>query len=133
MKRFVLFFTVVVMLCSGVVLLYFALSPEQDNGFWESGDPYMLFDARDYSGEILINGEMTAFRILQDGDFFDMYGVRSSGKIDRDNHLMSGYMRFYGEKLQILSDDGKFVCTLHKTERRGEGVSEAAVPLISVW
>ena len=133
MKRFVLFFTVVVMLCSGVVLLYFALSPEQDNGFWESGDPYMRFDARDYSGEILINGEMTAFRILQDGDFFDMYGVRSSGKIDRDNHLMSGYMRFYGEKLQILSDDGKFVCTLHKTERRGEGVSEADVPLISVW
>lgn len=133
MKRFALFFTVIVMLCSGVVLLYFALCPEKDDGLWQGSDPYMLFDAKDYTGEISLNGEPTAYKLVRDGDFFDMYGVRSGGRIDRDNQLMSGYMRFYGEKLQILSDDGKFSCTLYKIERSENSVLEASVPLISAW
>lgn len=117
MKRFVFLIIIVIIFAIGAGALYFLLVPEKDNSVWESESPYMTFNASDYHGEIILNnGIVEQYSMERDGDFFYMYGLDENGKKDNSNLLMSGYIRFFGDKLQILSDDGNYCCTLYRIE-----------------
>ena len=113
MKRFVIPAVIIIMFAVSAVLLYSALNAEPERGIWVSAEPPMAFDSGTNRGYIVYGGESMGIMLDRNGDFFTMY---KNGTVYEDDVVMTGYIKFFKGRLQLISDSGDFAATLHFTD-----------------
>lgn len=116
MKRFVIPAVIIIMFAVSALLLYSALHAEPERGIWVSTEPAMAYDSGTNRGYIVYDGESMGIMLDRDGDFFTMYKMSKGGTVYEDDVVMTGYIKYFEGRLQLISDSGDFAATLHLTD-----------------